>query len=57
MWKKYLKDLNVKKEEVVSMNRRTALEKKNLLNDPIKNEDGTEWQDWLTVDKGIRSRG
>ena len=45
------KRLNVKKEEVVSMNRR-MLGKEKSLNDPIKNEDGTEWQDWL-VDKGI----
>ena len=40
------KRLNVKKEEVVSMNRR-LLGKEKSLNDPIKDEDGTEWQDWL----------
>ena len=40
------KRLNVKKEEVVSMNRR-LLGKEKSLNVPIKDEDGTEWQDWL----------
>jgi RNA polymerase sigma-32 factor len=40
------KRLNVKKEEVVSMNRR-LLGKEKSLNDPIKDEDGAEWQDWL----------
>ena len=40
------KRLNVKKEEVVSMNRR-LLGKEKSLNDRIKDEDGTEWQDWL----------
>lgn len=40
------KRLNVKKEEVVSMNRR-LLGKEKSLNDPIKDEGGTEWQDWL----------
>ena len=40
------KRLNVKKEEVISMNRR-LLGKEKSLNDPIKDEDGTEWQDWL----------
>ena len=40
------KRLNVKKEEVVSMNRR-LLGKEKSLNDPIKDGDGTEWQDWL----------
>ena len=39
------KRLNVKKEEVVSMNRR-LLGKEKSLNDPIKDEGGTEWQDW-----------
>ena len=38
--------LNVKKEEVISMNRR-MLGKEKSLNDPIKDEDGTEWQDWI----------
>ena len=40
------KRLNVKKEEVVSMNRRLGGKEKSL-NDPIKNEDGGEWQDWI----------
>ena len=44
------KKLNVKKEEVVSMNRR-LLGKEKSLNDPIKDEGGTEWQDWLVDDK------
>ena len=44
------KRLNVKKEEVVSMNRRLHGKEKSL-NDPIKDEDGTEWQDWLVDDK------
>ncbi len=44
------KRLKVKKEEVVSMNRR-LLGKEKSLNDPIKDEDGTEWQDWLVDDK------
>ena len=40
------KRLNVKKEEVVSMNRRLSGKEKSL-NDPIKGENSTEWQDWL----------
>ena len=44
------KRLKVKKEEVVSMNRR-LLGKEKSLNDPIKDEDGTEWQDWLIDNK------
>ena len=44
------KRLNVKKEEVVSMNRR-LLGKEKSLNDPIKDEDGAEWQDWIADDK------
>ena len=40
------KRLNVKKEEVVSMNRRMSGKEKSL-NDPIKDEGGTEWQDWI----------
>ena len=43
------KRLNVKKEEVVSMNRR-LLGKEKSLNDPIKEGDGTEWQDWIVDD-------
>jgi len=44
------KRLNVKKEEVVSMNRRLFGKEKSL-NDTIKDEDGGEWQDWLVDDK------
>jgi len=44
------KRLNVKKEEVVSMNRR-LLGKEHSLNDPIKGEGGGEWQDWIADDK------
>jgi len=43
------KRLNVKKEEVVSMDRRLQGKEKSL-NDPIKDEDGQEWQDWLVDD-------
>jgi len=45
------KRLNVKKEEVVSMNRRLQGKEKTL-NDQIKDEDGQEWQDWL-VDNNL----
>ena len=45
------KRLSVKKEEVLSMNRRMYGKEKSL-NDHIKDEDGGEWQDWL-VDDGI----
>ena len=45
------KRLNVKKEEVISMNRRLHGKEKSL-NDPIKDEDGAEWQDWL-VDNNL----
>ena len=44
------KRLNVKKEEVISMNRR-MLGKEKSLNAPIKGEDGTEWQDWIVDEK------
>jgi len=44
------KRLNVKKEEVVSMNRR-LLGKEKSLNDPIKDGDSGEWQDWIVDDK------
>jgi len=44
------KRLNVKKEEVVSMNRRLSGKEKSL-NAPIKGEDGTEWQDWIVDNK------
>ena len=43
------KRLNVKKEEVVSMNRR-LLGKEKSLNDPIK-DGGGEWQDWIVDGK------
>ena len=45
------KRLNVKKEEVVSMNRRLHGKEKSL-NDPIKDGDGAEWQDWI-VDNNL----
>jgi len=38
--------LNVKKEEVISMNRRLGSHEKSL-NDPIKSGESGEWQDWL----------
>ena len=47
---KISKMLKVKKEEVVSMNRR-LLGKEKSLNDPIKDEGGGEWQDWIVDDK------
>jgi len=43
--------LNVDKEEVVNMNRRLYAKEKSL-NDPIKDEDGSELQDWL-VDNNL----
>ena len=45
------KKLNVKKDEVVSMNRRLYAKEKSL-NDPINNADGAEWQDWV-VDESL----
>ena len=42
--------LDVKKEEVISMNRRLS-GKEHSLNSPI-GEDGDQWQDWI-VDKGM----
>ena len=44
------KRLNVKKDEVVSMNLRLSGKEKSL-NDPIKGESGAEWQDWVVDDK------
>ena len=44
------KRLNVKKEEVISMNRR-LLGKEKSLNAPVKDDSGTEWQDWIVDDK------
>ena len=45
------KRLNVKKEEVISMNRRLHGKEKSL-NVPIKDKDGSEWQDWI-VDNSL----
>ena len=45
------KRLNVKKDEVISMNRR-LLGKEKSLNDPIKDGEGGEWQDWI-VDEAL----
>jgi len=45
------KRLNVKKEEVVSMNRR-LLAKEKSLNDPLKDGEVGEWQDWI-IDETI----
>jgi len=47
--KEISKILNVKEEEVVSMNRR-LLGKEKSLNAPIKEDGGGEWQDWLVDD-------
>jgi RNA polymerase sigma-32 factor len=44
------KRLNVKKEEVVSMNRR-LLGKEKSLNAPVNDENATEWQDWIVDSK------
>ena len=49
--KEISKRLNVKQEEVISMNKRMSGKEKSL-NDPIKDENGTEWQDWL-VDNSL----
>ena len=38
--------LDVSKEEVISMNRRLQGKEKSL-NDPVKDDSGTEWQDWI----------
>ena len=43
--------LNVKPEEVVSMNRRMMAKEKSL-NDPIKSGEKSEWQDWI-VDQNL----
>ena len=48
--KEISKRLNVKQEEVVSMNRR-LLGKEKSLNSPIKNGNDGEWQDWIIDDK------
>jgi len=44
------KRLNVSEEEVVSMDRRLHGKEKSL-NDPIKDGEGTEWQDWIVDTK------
>ena len=49
--KEISKTLNVKEEEVVSMNRRLSAKEKSL-NDPINDGDGAEWQDWI-VDENL----
>ena len=43
------KRLNVKEDEVISMNRRLSGKEKSL-NDPVKDDSGTEWQDWIVDD-------
>ncbi len=45
------KSLNVKSDEVINMNRRMMSQEKSL-NDPLKDGDATEWQDWL-VDESM----
>ena len=45
------KSLNVKSDEVINMNRRMMSQEKSL-NDPLKDGDTTEWQDWL-VDESM----
>jgi len=44
------KRLNVKREEVISMNRRLAGKEKSL-NAPVNDEGATEWQDWIVDSK------
>ena len=48
--KEISKRLNVKEEEVVSMNRRLSGKEKSL-NDPIREEEGGEWQNWIVDEK------
>ena len=48
--KEISKRLNVDKDEVISMNRRMYGKEKSL-NDPINEEGGTEWQDWIVDNK------
>ena len=48
---KFQKGLDVDKNEVVSMNRRMMGQEKSL-NDPIKDGESEEWQDWL-VDESL----
>jgi RNA polymerase sigma-32 factor len=49
--KEISKRLDVEDEEVINMNRRMMGQEKSL-NDPIKQGEGEEWQDWL-VDEGM----
>ena len=49
--KEISKRLSVKKDEVISMDRRLAGHEKSL-NDPIKAGEATEWQDWV-VDENL----
>ena len=49
--KKISEKLSVKPEEVVSMNRRMMAREKSL-NDPIKSDEKSEWQDWI-VDQSL----
>ena len=42
--------LNVDKDDVISMNRRLHGKEKSL-NDPVNDESGTEWQDWIVDNK------
>jgi RNA polymerase sigma-32 factor len=44
------KRLNVKRKEVISMNRRLAGKEKSL-NTPVNDEGATEWQDWIVDSK------
>ena len=43
---KYQKNLGVKSDEVVNMNRRMMGQEKSL-NEPIKDGEKGEWQDWI----------
>ena len=49
--KEISKRLGVKSEEVISMNRRMMGQEKSL-NDPLKNDEKGEWQDWV-VDENL----
>ena len=49
--KEISKRLDVEDEEVINMNRRMMGQEKSL-NDPIKQGEGKEWQDWI-VDEGM----
>jgi len=49
--KEISKRLDVEDEEVINMNRRMMGQEKSL-NDPIKQGEGEEWQDWI-VDEGM----